>query len=253
MLNNRFAKVAALDVKDDVLPWVWALHTQEVLWLDHDARWVRQAAGEWPDDQVHRFLSSYGLLRGVRGKLLSGDRETGKDKAAGTGQIARNEFKRLAKEYASGMKVGNAAHNTAQWLGFDQAFYKFCADEGWLEADGNAIPNINPNVGGWFMPSATLKAMWFHAPDMAPLYDDYAMKGLRKIYGTRNANGPNDFLKPSYNLLAANEELIEKAKSIWGRSYPHTIRIVDKFLWLKGSGNLQVISEFHAGCVDLSK
>ncbi len=244
MLNSMH-QIAAMEVGSDELKWAWAVRMQESLWLAHDSYWVAQAKEGWPDngmgngtyqhgkDAPHAMLKTYGLLRGTHGKLLAGKSEEG----AGY----RKAFLDLAKQKADELVLDNQETNTKVWKEFGQKFRKCRKYPG--------------EVDHWFMPSATLKAMWFFQPDKIPMYDQFANTGLGKKPAQKGNDSPCDtYLKRCNSVLKGNIAAITSAKAVWGSNYPYDIRIVDKYLWLKGSVQPEkILSRFQKAAQELTE
>lgn len=213
-------------ISDDLLKWIWAVREQENLWLKHDAFWVDQAKQGWPNDSVYRMLISYGLLRGKKGACFAG-----KDNQYG---IKNREILILrAKEFSDKLQNNNSKHNTKIWKEFDN---QLCDDVKFEDS------------GQWFLPSATLKTMWFFKPNLIPMYDRYAVKGLKELYKKKGRHEADDFIERCYKMLENEGLNVCQAKQKVKSSYEHDIRILDKYLWLIGSERPdEILQKFKLG------
>jgi hypothetical protein len=227
--GEAFRHLATLGLDDPALKWAWAFLEREKLWLAHDAWWIEKARAGWPHDSIKTMLQSYGLLRGTRGSLLAGD-----DPAE------RDRFALMSADYATRLKPFDATANTAEWQQFGRDFAKACG--------------VSPDPG-WFMPSATLKALWFHRPGIVPMYDQWAVRGLNHWIAPESRSSPrSDFLARAYALLEEKSAQIDEARALVGSDYPYRVRVLDGFLWLEGNpASKTILERFRSGCNGLAK
>ncbi len=227
MNSDQAMLIAGLNLSDNSLAFIWAAYEQEKLWLSQDAAFVDCASRGWTnntggfdDSTAYRMLASYGLLRGKRGTVFAG-------KNCAERIRNRDQFMQLAHSHAAELKADQVVNNTQVWKSLGR---ELANRVGYNLANGN-----------WFMPSATLKVMWFHRPSIIPMYDSYVCKALR----VRESKFLNKFMLNYQNCVGH----IEDAKRSIGSIYPYNIRIMDKFLWLKGSGSqYDILQNFQTGC-----
>jgi len=85
------------------------------------------------------------------------------------------------------------------------------------------------------------------------MYDRNAKNAIRALFKQKDA-GPDTFLDSCYTLRMQEQWNIKMAQSEWGACYPYPIRILDKYLWLKGSKTAKcVLKRFQAACRDLAR
>lgn len=224
-----FAAIAKLQGNSDELKWVWAIANQLELFHRHDARWIKDAqAGRWSDASFKQMLSAYSLLRGKRGQLLAGENSA-----------ARSELQGIAL---------SRARNWPAEVGFQT--------EAWFGAGHELAKIFNEELaeGQWFMPSATLKVLWFHRPRELPMYDSRAASGLaRVIDGKRAPVKPEAFLEKFSKFFARTEGFRRSATGLWGVAYPYDMRMTDKYLWLiGGDDSAAILQNFQESCRQLA-
>ena len=226
---QAFRRLAELDAEDPNLAWAWAVYEQECLWLNHDAEALNEATKGWTDAVIKRALRTYGLLRGTGGALFAGDKN----------ETNRAELVRLAKYFADQLRPGDGTGNVAIWKGFGAEL---------------AISLAPDNTSEWFLPSATSKFMWFHEPSIVPMYDRYAAAAAKDGHMLQSHDIKPDYFGRCYYLTRQNQNAITRAKETIGSSYPYDIRVLDKWLWLRGSGQQQaVLDRFKRGCSGLAQ
>jgi|GEM_PF-2931308 len=208
-----------LNASADLLEWVWA-YRQALALLDRfDAEGLDCAATcetDWPEKSWHRFLDTYGLKRGKNAKL--------RDRRA---DIFREVVPIIRPP------LGNTALEELQ--------------QRWREAVdriGRLCTRKNKNGGDPTLWSLVSKLLWFYQPDLMTMYDEHARKGLHDEYARQALAATYRAIKPAKNYLRLFEQLLEKkradidrAAKFSDRKYPYPRRVLDQWLWLKGSGD----------------
>ena len=222
-VHTAYEAIAHMTDESDRLAFAWAVREQESFWFAHDHAAVKSATNTWPDVDLRRMLRTYGLLRGKAATLLAGDGRKG----SRNNTANRRTFATLAKEFSGQLKDGDAVHNSTTWQKFGHEL---------AQAYGQPV-----DEKGWFLPSATAKIMWFHRPDIVPMYDRFAANAI----GVEKES----YICECYTLLATHKTAIADAKRVWGSAYPYDIRVLDKFLWVRGNDRGgAILKAFRAGC-----
>jgi hypothetical protein len=199
---------------ENMLQWVWAANEQHYLFDKHDAYWINEAATGWTDEGFYQFLKTYRLLRGKVGALFA--------KGTNNRDGARADFIRLCNKHFKPEISGNSY--------LDEAQKRWSTVRSELK---NKLLCINSNEDDTdFMPSATLKAFWFHHPDKLPMYDQFTLKGLKK---QKKGTDLSTFLCNFYEFYHEHESHIDDAEAYFSRTYPYRHRVAEKFLWLEGN------------------
>lgn len=221
----------------ELLPWVWATYQQNTLLFQNDGHWINCAANSWPQSSFYDFLKSYSLLRGPKGSLFA-------NKEDPTKQQARRQFIRICDKHYGSFRIDSKLPWADQvhdaWVKADQDLMRFAQN---LRSE---TFKPSPNM---FMPSATLKAFWFYRPNDVPMYDRLAREGLANVSGKKI--DPTSFLREFDCVYQENKKLIQEAKSYCTFPYPYDIRIVDKYLWLEGSGAKDDILQRFLAAIDI--
>lgn len=223
-----YRSIAALDQRSDTLAFVWAVREQESLWFTHDhAFWAAAQKGQPNDEDIQKFLKTYGLLRGKAARWLAKAGSAGPERTKNN----RSNFGQLAGKHARALVSNAADKNTEVWKDFGNELAK----------------ELGESVGkdGFFLKSATSKILWFHRPDIVPMYDRYVAKHT-------NCE-PDEYYAHCYALLNRHRDAIAHAKALWGTSYCFDIRILDKYLWIRGKGEegQKILGRFHRACAAL--
>jgi hypothetical protein len=97
---------------------------------------------------------------------------------------------------------------------------------------------------GPLLRSFCMKTLWYYYPEIATMWDSFAVKGLNLIEGTRHktnikeVNEATDFLKDFEALFIKLEGKIDQALAVaqgaTGVAYPYKRRVLDKALWYIG-------------------
>lgn len=228
-IREAYRRIAMMEVASDELAFAWAVREQESLWLAHDHAFLAAVQGGQPDDAAIRtMLRTYGLLRGDAATLLAGD---------GTRESNDNSQNRLAMlqiacHHDQDLIADDAKANFTVWRAFGrelaQAFEREIGEQ------------------DLFMKSATSKILWFHQPEIVPMYDRFAAGYV--------GGQPVEYYSKCYALLEKHRLAIAAAKQVWGSCYPFDIRILDKFLWIRGKGKSgkEILCKFLRGSSRLS-
>lgn len=91
--------------------------------------------------------------------------------------------------------------------------------------------------------SAFLKIYWFYHPHVLTMYDTQVRRGLRVTEGELGIQTKDGPVRPEnflYRFDAIFKRLspdIRDAVRAFNRIYPYERRVLDKYLWLRGTGN----------------
>jgi hypothetical protein len=190
--------------KED-LSWIWA-YRQALTMLDRfDAEGLAQAkATAWKPDVWMRFLGVYGLKRGAHSAL--------RDRCSLVFEAITPILRQSSNPTIDELNV--------QWADVTQKIGAFAK----LKKDGSRSE----------LRSMSSKILWFYFPSKMTMYDGYARKALQQISGKRI--GPQNYLAEFINLFAEVRPTIETVSLLSDRAYPFPCRVLDQWLWLKGSG-----------------
>ncbi len=244
MINREaLEKIANYSQESEKLRWVWAVYEQEKMWLANDAMWHDAANNGWPDDSIYPMLYNYSLLRGKRGQLLAAKKDLDGNKCPDR-KNNREIFANAAVKRASELVDNNPVINAKVWRELD------CEIRKKVEKPEREVTD------NWFMPSATLKAMWFSAPDRIPMYDQLAVKGLKLESKDKDEKkkqiSPDNYLHLFECFYNKKTNYIDCALKVSGSKYKYKRRIADKYLWLIGHPSEKLILEkFHCGITSL--
>ena len=217
----------------ELLRWVWAISEQLAIFDRHDAKWLDQnQKGEWTACEhgtCHEFLKKYSLLRGKKGAVFSG----------ANCKTRRYLLALSQKVYSPALPTQNCTEEVARR---------------WEEVDHMLCPTKlgrsfrKPQDGELQMPSLTLKLFWFYQPKYVPMYDQYIVKGLRKNTDLKASHSAADFFKSFFDFADEKKTNLAEAQKYIPRIYPYKYRVVDKYLWLIGSGReKEILENFSAG------
>lgn len=231
MAKNRLYKLRRTD---EVFPWVWALRSQISLFEANDARWIRDAADGWSEESFHRFLVSYSLVRGKKGSFLSREADNGR------GVILKRSGQKLLrlckKYYAPPLpKKDFVKEISKRWRKVDRQLRAYALKAADLDEKTREIIGKNSD----FLPSATLKAFWFYQPDKLTMYDSLNCRGLKEEMEVKITT--DNFLEKFYEFYGRHKQNIKKAAVYADRDYPYPYRLADKYLWLMGNDNRDII------------
>ena len=89
--------------------------------------------------------------------------------------------------------------------------------------------------------SAASKLLWFHLPVCWTMQDSYNFSGLHSWLRDNRLTKKESLQIPNFvncfsQFFDQNKMFADWAASSTIRGYPYTIRIAEKYLWLKGSG-----------------
>ncbi len=191
---------------NELLKWQWAYSEQLYLFDIHDAYWIECAKLGWETSEqnkkeFNRLLISYGVKRGKIGEYLKKD---GCEKLIG---ICNKAFRG---------ELSNDVYKDAQ--------------ERWNDVKNELCSEIEQNPA-----SATLKIFWFYHPEKLPMYDNYVKKALSKHLGNIKIDDKNFLIKFGEYYQKVKPRIYE-AEEFFDRKYISYPRVVDKYLWLCGSG-----------------
>lgn len=191
----------------EFLEWIWS-YRQVFKWFDEfDAAALKLNPAEWDGDTQLKFLTTYGLTRGVAHQSL------------------QSNFTRIVDKlhalFGNRLDEGNALNDL---------------NNRWSEGI-NVVRDIQ---NGRDLKSFTSKLLWFYQPKHMTMFDEFARCGLRKwklsqtAKGALNVNEKN-FLELFDDFYLGSASWIEAAARYCDRSYPYPRRIADQWLWLNGS------------------
>jgi len=211
-----------LNNNQELLPWVWAIQLQLNLLDQNDALWIEEVGGEngWSDESFYNFLSSYSLLRGKRGAVLSKS-ENGIEKS-------RNILSDICNKHFSD-DLSNEKFIVdvkEKWRAADDEFAAWVSNKGGPGAANNQM----------FMPSALMKIFWYFHPARLTMYDSLACAGLRVVDNGEVVN-PDNFLERFCQFHDKTCVIRNRALEYFDFQYPYVYRITDKYLWLMGNQN----------------
>lgn len=201
-------------MKEDELGWRWAYNEQLRLLDLHDAWWIELSQNQWLDEELARFLQAYGLVRGNAGQLVF----------ANTNQGNRAEFYRICKDIFQ-----RAARNNTDLTDADRTWK--CAVEK-IKEKFNDLPRLY---------SALSKLLWFHQPNNWIMFDSLNRAALATWLKTNNHITSRSKLSAA-NFTEGFQKFYEAegrdgasiAASFFSRSYPYSLRVAEKYLWLMG-------------------
>jgi hypothetical protein len=90
------------------------------------------------------------------------------------------------------------------------------------------------NSGNPKLYSMLSKLLWFYHPTQMTMYDRYAVDALGLVKNCKIT--PETFLAVFDDLFHEKLPSINTAAVFSDREYPYPRRVLDKWLWLKGSG-----------------
>ncbi|MFI5022841.1 MAG: hypothetical protein ACHQRJ_14475 [Alphaproteobacteria bacterium] len=189
------------------LKWIWSYREQLKLLDKFDAEGIRCAKNGWDNDSWARFLNTYGLNQGHQAEF----RHKREKVLRAIDQVFKPEL----------CKTGTVGELTNRWK-------KSVSKIGCL-AKKKKKNGGNPEL--WSMAS---KLFWFYQPTEMTMYDSNAVKGLKAVSGC--VITPQNFLEKFEELFKNKQTSISEAANFSDREYPYPRRVLDKWLWLKGSG-----------------
>jgi len=197
----------ASELTPDKLAWVWAYREQLKLLDGFDAEGLHCAENGWGDDSWKRFLSTYGLTQG---------------KQAALGNKSETVLAVLTPLFSAPLAATDTAQElTRRW---------FCA----VGEIGTLVPKRKDGTNSELLSLAS-KLLWFYQPNDMTMYDKYAFNAIRDLYDLEKLK-PQDFLSAFEKVFASEMVKITEAADFSDRKYPYPRRVLDKRLWLKGSG-----------------
>lgn len=201
---------------DEELMWQWAHDEQLRLFDKHDAYYLDELPKENCSDDIRcNFLKDYSLIRGQLAKVLFG-----KDETENTKICRRKQFFKICDDNFKNLRsqgIGNL-------------------DKKLLLAWENCSKNVQETLK-FNAPSATSKVLWFYCPKNWIMYDSHNNRALRKIVKLENT----DVVCEKAQFIQRFEKFLENNSppdsTSLHRTYPYELRLVEKFLWFKGSQN----------------
>jgi hypothetical protein len=189
----------------EVLSWLWA-YRQSLTMLDRfDAEGLTQAqATTWDPDVWMRFLGVYGLKRGSHSAL--------RHRSSPIFEAITPILRRSPNPAIDELNV--------QWADITKRIGAFAKPR----KDGSQSE----------LRSMSSKILWFYFPTSMTMYDGYARKALQQICGKKI--GPGNYLAEFTKLFAEVRLTIENISLLSDRAYPFPCRVLDQWLWLRGSG-----------------
>ncbi|MCG8507596.1 MAG: hypothetical protein MI741_00060, partial [Rhodospirillales bacterium] len=218
------------------LGWFWATQMQIHLLDSFDIVWIHAAKSNcWHTGMYRMFFAKYGLMRGKVGSYFSNGRNkkappAKKRIAIEESDCRFDEFKSSCLNELPNGSAGASLHDYAK-------------------AWRNVVEKYKNEGKYGFEPwSAALKTFWFYRPDAIPMFDNFALAGLRKVLKeceleperspVTNQNYLENF-EVFWTMIGQKEA--RKAISLSPRKYPYLMRVVDKYLWLRGSPDKTLI------------
>jgi hypothetical protein len=197
----------ASELNDDKLAWVWAYREQLALLDLFDGEGLYCADNGWNVDSWKLFLRTYGLMRGRHAAL--------RDKSTTVLAV-------LTPLFNAALPATNTTQElTRRWLAGTGEIGKLVARR---KDGGNAE-----------LLSMASKLLWFYQPKEMTMFDKYAFGAIRKFHGFGQLKA-QDFLIAFENVFARENAAITEAAQFSDRKYPYPRRVLDKRLWLQGSG-----------------
>lgn len=162
----------------------------------------------WEQGSWIRFLNTYGLKQGLH---------------AGLRHRCGEVFNSLVPIFKPPLRAGHVAEQlTDRWatgvVNIGNLIHK-------KKADGTS-PQL------WSMAS---KILWFYHPLEMTMFDRYAAKALSQRLGRKIT--PQCYLSRFEELYGIEEPMISATARFSDRIYPYSRRVLDQWLWLKGSGD----------------
>ncbi len=191
------------------LEWVWAYRVQLNLLDAFDAEGIQCAKTQWNADSWSRFLSTYRLTRGAHSGL-------------------RKRHALIEKHVAGAFQNAVTGADAAEAL-----------TDRWREA----VTLIAKLLKRWDGSSAELwsmtsKLLWFYQPRHMTMFDRFAFSAIRALPGAGLEKlKREDFLLGFEKVFVEKKADIDEAARFSDRVYPYPRRVLDKWLWLRGSGN----------------
>lgn len=187
--------------------WVWAYREQLRLLDGFDSQGLRCAEFEWDEDSWRSFRNEYALRQGHQAEF----------------GIKREDVIQEVKPIFKVTLSQNSATNSLHDI-----WHEGVARIGRL-AKKKRKDKSDPKL--WSM---TSKLLWFYHPIEMTMYDRYAAAALKAELGYRIT--PYNYLQAFEQLLKEKRPSIDAAATLSDRQYPYPRRVLDKWLWLSGSG-----------------
>jgi hypothetical protein len=197
----------ASEVTSDTLAWIWAYREQLKLLDSFDAEGLHCAEATWEVDSWNEFLRTYGLMRGRHAAL--------RDKS-------ETILASLTELYREPLPEADVAKELTRR---------------WLESASEVGRVVRERKDGApaVLLSMTSKLLWFYQPQEMTMFDTYAFRAIRKCNGFKKLEA-KDYLFAFEEVFVKEKASISAAAAFVDRKYPYLRRVLDKRLWLRGSG-----------------
>jgi len=197
----------ASELDPDRLAWVWAYREQLKLLDLFDAEGLHCAETKWEVESWREFLLIYGLMRGRHAAL--------RDKS----EII---LAALTPLFGAPLPRTDIARELTRR---------------WLEGVGEVGTLVRRRKDGTHavLLSMTSKLLWFYQPQEMTMFDTYAFDAIRQSNGFEKLEA-KEFLFAFEEVFTKKKGAIIEAAEFSDRNYPYLRRVLDKRLWLQGSG-----------------
>lgn len=202
---------------DSQLQWLWAYAACLTLQDEFDARGLRCAEvgwnelNGWNNDHWKKFLLTYSLTRGYHSGL--GEK----------GSEIINAVEPIFKPALSRNKIEDLNIRWSQGIAKIGEFVKDKNGEIEKKLDGKPVE----------LSSMASKLLWLYQPGEMTLYDDLALKGLKKSLKNRPISREN-YLQNFAELYEKEKHNVDCAGSAFNRAVRYKRRVLDQWLWLEG-------------------
>ncbi|MGB3877366.1 MAG: hypothetical protein WA980_16070 [Shinella zoogloeoides] len=219
----------AEQLTDDELCWLWAYNEQLSMLDRYDARWIELSRSEWSDKEIAKFLKTYGLIRGKTGKIVFSE----------TNKHNRIDFYKVCRDIFRPMLEKNVTLEDT--------------DKIWKSAT-RAISGKFGNGINLF--SAVSKLQWFHFPESWIMFDSQNRSALATWLTEREHSRFKSHLTVE-TFSADFQKFYEYegkkgaafASTFFARRYPYSLRVAEKYLWLRGCKETErhlIVSSYRA-------